>query len=374
MKKKLRPTARKVLLTPGPVTTTDTVKSAQVVPDICPREREFGALLGSVSRDLTKIARGGADYVTVLLTASGTAAVEAAISSVVPPGKSMLVINNGAYAERMVKIARALGIDCPEVVYEWDKEIRIADVEKQLSSRREIACVAMVHHETSTGRLNPVKEIGAITGKYNKTFIVDAISSFGGIPVDMRECSIDFMISAANKCLQGMPGFSFVICNKDELLKTKDYPERSFYLNLYRNYEYFSRKHQTPFTPAVQAVYALRQALDELLKEGLENRHKRYLKNWETLARGMKRLGFRTALDDELQSRLLTAFAEPDAPQYDFNTMHDLLKKQGFTIYPGMVGAKKTFRLGNIGAIDYRDIEAFLSALKKVMRRMDFKI
>lgn len=171
-----------------------------------------------------------------------------------------------------------------------------------------------------------------------------------------------------------MPGCSFVICRKDALFKTKDYPDRSFYLNLYRNYDYFLQKHQTPFTPAVQAVCALRQALDELLKEGFKNRHKRYVKNWETVVKGMKKLGFRKLLDDKAESRLLTAFAQPEAPCYDFDTMHDLLKKRGFIIYPGMISAKKTFRLGNIGAIDYRDIQAFLKALKKVMREMNLKI
>lgn len=365
---------RNILLNPGPATTTDTVKLAQLVPDICPREKEFGDLLESVSKDLTDIARGDIDYASILFAGSGTAVMDATINSVVPPGRSILIINNGAYGERMVGIANAYNIDWVELKYDWDKEINPADVEKQLLTHPEIACVAMVHHETTTGRLNPIKEIGAVVKKYTKVFIVDTISSFAGISFDMKGCNIDFMMSTSNKCIQGMAGCSFVICKKEELYKTKDYPKRSFYLNLYLNYDYFVKEHQTPFTPPVQTIYALRQAIDEFLKEGTENRHKRYLTNWEILIKGMEDLGFKRLLKDNEESHILTTFLDPEDPNYNFNKMHDLLRERGFTIYPGKIGKKNTFRLANMGAIDYKDVQAFLKALEEVMNEMNLKI
>jgi len=283
---------------------------------------------------------------------------------VVAPGKKILIINNGAYGERMVKIAKAYSIPCVELKFEWGSLPDLKKVEEELKNDEDIACVSMIHHETTTGMLNPVKEIGEISKKYNRVFIVDTISSFAGIPFDIKDYKIDFMVSTSNKCIQGMAGVCFVICKKDELKKIKDYPKKSFYLNLYSQYNYFKEKYQMQFTPPVQTIYALKQAIIEFEKEGAENRHKRYFKSWETLVKGMNELSFKRLLKDEEESHILTTFLDPDDDNFNFNKMHDLLYKKGFTIYPGKIGKKGTFRLANMGAIDYKDIENFLNALK----------
>lgn len=359
---------REILLSPGPATTTDTVKYAQVVPDICPREKEFGDLIESVSKDLTKIAGGNnKDYICVLLGGSGTAAMDSAINSVVPPKKKILVINNGAYGERMVKIAKAYNIDHVELKYEWNKIPKLSEIEDILENDSEIDCVSMVHHETTSGLLNPLKETGKLTKKYNKTFIVDAISSFAGVPLNIKESNIDFMISTSNKCIQGMAGICFIICKKDQLEKIKNYSRRSFYLNLYDQYKYFEKHHQMRFTPPVQTIYALRKAIDEFLEEGYENRVARYTKNWEVLRRGVQDLGFKVPTKLEDESHILITLLYPKDTNFDFDKLHDILYEKGFTIYPGKIGKKKTFRLANIGNINHKDIKSFLIALKNAL-------
>ncbi len=366
---------RKILLNPGPATTTDTVKISQIVSDICPREKEFEDLMKSIVKDLTEIAGGDEkDYTSILFGGSGTAAMDATINSVAPPNKKILIVNNGAYGERMVKIAEAYNIDYVELKFDWGKLPNLDKIESALKGETEIACVATVHHETTTGILNPIKYIGNIAKKYNKVFIVDTISSFAGVPLDIKEFNIDFMMSASNKCIQGMAGVCFIICKKQELEKTKGYPRRSFYLNLYDQYEYFEEYHQMRFTPPVQVMYALRKAIDEFLEEGPENRIARYTKNWQILRKGVEEFGFKILTKAEDESRLLITILYPKDPSFDFHKMHDALCEKGFTIYPGKLGKKNTFRLANIGAIDYKDIESFLVALKEVMNDMNLKI
>jgi len=228
----------------------------------------------------------------------------------------------------------------------------------------------VVHHETTTGMLNRVREIGDIAKENNSVFIVDAISSFAGVPIDIKNCQIDFMMSTSNKCIQGIAGVAFVICSKDELEKTKDYPKRSFYLNLYQQYDYFEKKGEMQFTPPVQVIYALRQAIKEYFEEGEEKRYRRYTKNWKTLRDGLRKIGFSFLLKEEEESHLLTTVLEPKNPNFSFVKLHDLLYERGFTIYPGKMGQKRTFRLANMGAINYRDIEKFLVALKDVLDKM----
>ncbi|NUM37166.1 MAG: 2-aminoethylphosphonate--pyruvate transaminase [Candidatus Brocadiae bacterium] len=361
---------RNILLNPGPATTTDSVKMSQVVSDICPREKEFGDVMEYISSSLTKIAGGDERYTTVLLAGSGTAAMDAMINSVVPDKKKILIINNGAYGDRMAKIAKAYSIGLVEIKYDWCVFPKISDIEQALKQDPEIDCIGMVHHETTTGMLNPVPEIGCLCKKYGKTFLVDSISSFAGIPFSIQEYNIDFMASTSNKCIQGMAGCAFVICKTESLLKTKSYKPRSFYLNLYSQYEYFSKSRQMQFTPPVQILYALKKAIEEFWQEGAQNRHKRYLENWKTLILGMARLGFKKLLPDEQESHILTTFHYPDSTYFDFDRMHDLVYKEGFTIYPGKIGGKDTFRLANMGDINCQDIEAFCHVLENVLKEM----
>lgn len=365
---------RNILLNPGPATTTDSVKYAQVVPDICPREQEFARLMRKIRKDLVKIVKGDRGYTSILFAGSGTAAMDSCISSVVSRGKKIAIINNGLYGERMIKIARAYRIPYVEINFEWDSLPDLRKVRNILRNDRNISYLAAVHHETTTGILNPIKEIGAVAKENNCTFIVDTISSFAGIPIDIKDCHIDFMFSTSNKCIQGMAGISFVICDVGELEKIKDYPKRSFYLDLYRQYEFFEKTGEMQFTPPVQVAYALQQAIKEYFNEGGGKRYKRYTKNWQVLREGLQELGFAFLLKEEEESRILTTIMETDDRHYSFNKMHDLLYKKGFTIYPGKIGKKNTFRLANMGAIDHRDIVRFLKALREVLDKMKVKI
>lgn len=355
---------RNILLNPGPATTTDSVKWALVVPDICPREKEFCEVVREIRTDLVKIAGGDETYTCVLFAGSGTSVMDAAINSVVPPGKKIVIINNGAYGERMVKIAQAYNLDLVEIKYEPGAKIDLAEVSETLKNDRQIACLAMVHHETTTGLLNPIKEVGKIVKENGCTFIVDTISSFAGIPIDIKDCQIDFMMSTSNKCIQGMAGVAFIICKKDELDKLKDYPPRSFYLNLYNQYQYFEQTGQSQFTPPVQILYALRQAIKEYFAEGGVNRYRRYTENWKVLRQGLLDLGFKLFHQAEDESHILLTVYDPELPGYSFEAMHDYLYERGFTIYPGKIGNKNTFRIANMGAINAKDIKRFLKVLK----------
>lgn len=363
---------RNILLTPGPATTKDSVKEAQVVSDICPREKEFGQIMEKIKNDLVKIAGGNQDYACVLFGGSGTAVMDAVINSVVAPGKKILIINNGAYGERMVKIAQTYNIGFIELKFRWDSLPDLNLVEENLKNNQDIGYLAFIHHETTTGLLNPLKELTLLAKRYNCVTIVDTISSFAGLPINMIEDEIDFMMSTSNKCIQGMAGISFVICKINELEKIKDYPRRSFYLDLYSQYDYLEKKKQTQFTPPVQTIYALEQAIREFFEEGAENRFKRYEENWQTLYRGLENLGFKFLIPRENQAKLLITVFEPEIANFDFDKLHDLLFEKGFTIYPGKLDdQRKTFRLANLGAIDKNDILNFLKALQQTLQEIN---
>ena len=361
---------RKILLNPGPATTTGTVKAAMVVPDICPREKEFQAVMAGVGRDLVTIVNGGDDFTCVLLCGSGTAAMDACINSVVPPGKTVAIVNNGAYGRRLVDIARAYGISVAEIQCDWDRAPDPARIEAVLAGDESIAALAVVHHETTTGLLNPVAEMGRMARKYDCLYIVDAISSFAGIPIDINALGIDFLMSTSNKCIQGMAGLAFVICRTEALKRAGAYPRRSFYLNLFDQYDGFQRNGQMRFTPPVQVVYALRQAIDEYFAEGDGTRYQRYTRNWQALRQGLADLGFCFLLDPANESHILTTVMEPADPNFSFQRLHDLLYAKGITIYPGKIGGRHTFRVANMGAIDTDDIQTFLDECRTALDAM----
>lgn len=368
----MEPLKRNILLNPGPATTSDTVKYAMLVPDICPREAEFGELMRSVGSDLVDVVKGGDEYTCVFFTGSGTSVMDAAINSSVPPNAKILVVNNGAYGARMVGIAAAYGIPCVELKRPGYEDLDPSEIAAILFADESIACVAMIHHETTTGILNPLKAVGKIVKAAGRVFIVDAISSFAGIPIDIKACGVDFLLSTSNKCIQGMAGLAYVICRKTELEKLADYPKRSYYLNLWQQYDYFQKKGEMQFTPPVQILYALHQAVLEFKAEGgVEGRYARYTKNWEVLRGGLADIGFRFLLRPEQESHILLTVHDPLDPAYDFTALHDALFARGFTIYPGKIGDLPTFRLANMGAIDEHDIRDFLAALRAVLHEMN---
>ncbi len=359
--------SQNILLNPGPATTTPTVKLAQIVDDICPREKEFGELMEWISKELTTIVANNEEYTTVLFGGSGTAVVESMLTSVVPYDKKVLIINNGAYGKRMCQIANRYNLNYIEYKSSPIEPIDLNKLEQVIVNNKNISHLAIVHNETTTGLLNNLNEIGKLAKKYNIELIVDAMSSFAAVPIDMKRQNISYLAASSNKNIQGMAGVGFVIANKNSLEKLKDIKPRTFYLSLYEQYEYFTKTKQMRFTPPVQTLYALKQAIIEAKEEGIDNRYKRYSKSWETLTNGLKELGLKYLVDDKYHSKIITSIFIPD--KVDFNHMHDYFYEKGFTIYPGKVEEFNTFRVANIGDIDYRDIEKFLKLLKEYLNK-----
>jgi 2-aminoethylphosphonate-pyruvate transaminase len=359
---------RNILLNPGPATTTDSVKNAMVVPDICPRELEFGELTLSVRDDLIKIAKGEKNHTCVMITSSGTGGVEACLTSVIPLDKKVLIINNGAYGERMQSICDAYGIKHIDMNIQAGLPVDLVLLEKLIKDNNEsLSHVAFIHHETTVGILNPLREICHMSHRYNLENIVDAMSSFAGIDIDVERDEVDYLVSSSNKCIQGMAGISFVIARLDNLLKTTTI-KRNFYFNLMANYEYLNKNKQFLFTPPVQTLYALRQAVTEYFLEGSENRINRYEAMYEIMKKRVKELGFEFLVEEKYHAKLLTAILDPKSLNYSFNEMHDYLFERGFTIYPGKVGSINTFRLSNIGEIYPADIQDFLIVFEAYLR------
>lgn len=324
---------RNILLNPGPATTTDTVKNAQVVPDICPRENEFGKVMEYVSKGLTDLVADNDKYIAVLFGGSGTAAVESMISSVCDDNSKILIVENGAYGKRMCDMAEIYNIDFVRFESSITEKIDLKKLEDTIKKYNgQITKLAIVHHETTTGLLNDIKSVGKLCRKYNIDMIVDAMSSFAGIPIDMKEMNIKFLASSSNKCIQGMAGVSFVIAEKEALEKTKNIRQRNLYLNLYEQYEFFKKNYQMRFTPPVQVLYALKQAVKEAKEETIEKRHQRYVENCRVLWKGLDELNLKKIVDEENSSMLLTTIIEPDIKGYSFKDMHDYLRERIYNI------------------------------------------
>ncbi|WP_068619889.1 2-aminoethylphosphonate aminotransferase [Paenibacillus tuaregi] len=360
-----------ILLTPGPVTTTESVKWSQVVPDICPREAEFGEIMEYISTELTQLVADPDHYTAILFGGSGTAAVESMISSV-PDKDAVIIVSNGAYGKRMCEIAEVYGLDYLEFKSPPDEEVNLLDLERYIqSSNRTISHLAVVHHETTTGLLNKVKDIGNLCKKYQIEMIVDAMSSFAAIPIQMKEMNISYLAASSNKNLQGMAGVSFVIAERSKLETLKDKKPRSYYLNLYAQYKYFAEHRQMRFTPPVQTLYALKQAIEELKQEGIEKRYERYITSWKTLISGLARLGLTYIVPEEHHSKIITSIHEPACAGYDFKSMHDFFYSKGIMIYPGKLEQLNTFRIANIGDITYKEIELFLELLESYLSSIE---
>jgi 2-aminoethylphosphonate aminotransferase len=305
-----------------------------------------------------------------LFGGSGTAGMEACIATIPQQNKKMAIVKNGAYGERMVKIAQVYNLDYIEIPFAINQAAEVRVIEDVLKNNPEITSLAMVHHETTTGLLNPMEAIGKLCKKYNCMLIADAISSYAGIPINIQQSGVDFLIASSNKCIQGMAGLVFVICKKATLEQLRSNPRRSYYLNLIDQCDGFEKTGEMRFTPPVQVVYALKQALKEYFQEGGANRYKRYTANWETLREGLSDMGFQFLLDKSQESHITMTILEPDHPRFEFNHLHDLLYKKRFTIYPGKVGPQKTFRLSSMGDITTKDIKNFLKTMKQTLRTM----
>lgn len=357
---------RNVLLNPGPATTTDTVKYAQVVPDICPREKEFAGLMKGLRSDLCKVVHAPEpEYTSVLFCGSGTINIDVCINSLVPEGKKILVVNNGAYNTRAVEVCQMYHIphiDLKSSVYE---QPNLVDVENILKENPDVAVVYCCHHETGTGVLNPIREIGALAHQYGAIFVSDTTSSLGMIPLDVVKDNVDFCMASAQKGLMAMSGLSFVIGRRDIIEASKKYPTHSYYCNLYLQYEYFEKTGEMHFTPPVQTIYATIQALKEYFEEGEEAKFARHRAVYEAIKKGIVELGFKETIKDEIQSGLVVSVNYPDNPNWSFEKVHDYCYERGYTIYPGKIGGTNTFRLCALGNINVKDIENFMEVFKE---------
>lgn len=356
-----------ILLNPGPVNVSERVRQALLRPDICHRESEFYELLHRVQGKLLKAFVPGAEseYVAVLLTGSGTAAVESAIMSCLPTGKRMLVINNGVYGERISNMIGLHRLGVSEFKLDWHVKPDPERLRLALRQHPEIHAVAMVHHETTTGLINPIKEIADVVDSQNRVFVVDSVSGLGGEKIDIPGSHIYMVAGTAGKCIQGFPGVSFVLLRKGFLDRMRGYPKRSWYLHL-THYVDDQGNGTIPFTPAVQVYYAFEEALDELLEEGVAQRIARYKKASTRIRERMAQLGVKALLPAESQSNTITAFHLPAGLSYA--TLHDRLKERGFVIYAGQGQLEtKIFRIANMGALSLQQIDDFLSAFEQVL-------
>ena len=358
-----------ILLNPGPVNVSDRVRQALLQPDICHRESEFTELLADIRQKLLKVFVPGEEdeYTAIVLTSSGTAAVEAALMSSLPVGKRALVITNGVYGERLSEMIKYHRLGIPDLKYDWGVAPDLKMVELALHQHPEVHTVAMVHHETTLGFLNPVHEIAELVDRNNRVFMVDSVSGLGGEALDIAGKKMYLVAGAAQKCIQGFPGAAFVLVRKGFMERVMKYPKRSTYLNLANYYEQLERG-TIPFTPAVQVYYAFREALNELLEEGLANRIKRFQGYAKMIRTRMAEWGIRPLLSPEMQSNTLTAYNLPDGLSYA--QLHDRLKQAGYVIYAGQGQFEaKIFRVGNIGALTSQNIEGFLSAFQIILEK-----
>ena len=354
-----------LLLTPGPLTTSQTVKETMLV-DHGTWDDDYKALTQWVRHELVAIGNASEeDYTAVLMQGSGSFGVEAAIGTAVPKkDATLLIAANGAYGDRMIEIAEYLAI--PHVVLQVpeDQVITLAAVEEVLAAHPEITHFAVVHCETTTGILNPIETIITALATKGIITLVDAMSSFGGIPIDLEQLHVDYLITSSNKCMQGVPGFSIVLAKKHTLLKTKE-NARSLALDLYAQYQTFEKSEgKWRFTSPTHVVYAFAEALRELDQEGgVSVRTHRYQTNETLLREGMQDLGYKLVIDESVQSPIITSFKFPTT-DFDFRAFYDYLKDRRFIIYPGKVSKCDSFRIGNIGEVSAEDIHHLLDLIK----------
>lgn len=358
---------QRVLLNPGPSVVSDRVHRAIAGPDLCHREPEYSDLLDRIKHKLFTIAGVSHDWAMVMMAGSGTAAMEAMTGSCVRPGRKLLVCKNGVYGERIETIARRLGTEVTLIESSNVEPIDPGAVARMLDANPDIDAIAVIHHETTTGLLNPVHEIAAEAQKRGVLVACDAISSLGAEELDLRETGIDFVASTSNKCLHGLPGTAFVLVSPRGQERIAEVPPRSLYFDL-PNYLKAQTKRTVPFTPAIPALYSLDAALDELLDEGAEYRRGYYQRRMDFLDAEFSRLGLEPRVAREHRSRSVRSLPLPDGIDYD--RLHDALKAEGYIIYAGLGDAAKTsFRVCALGALTVEALEGFIKVLERTIAR-----
>lgn len=362
-----------VLLTPGPLTTSAATKSA-MLHDWGSWDTAFNALTASVCRDLIDIVHGGETHVCVPLQGSGTFSVEAALGTLVPRHGKVLVPNNGAYCQRILRILGVIGREAVVLDLREDEMADPARIEALLAADPAITHVAQVHCETGTGILNPLPEIAAAVARQRRGLIVDAMSSFGVIPIDARSMPFEAVIAASGKCLEGVPGMGFVIVRRGALEASAGNCH-SLAMDLHDQWSYMQKTGQWRFTPPTHVVAALRRALDQYRDEGGQTaRLQRYRENCAALVGGLRELGLRTFLDDAVQAPVIVTFHAPADPTYCFAELYRRVRERGFILYPGKLTQVDTFRVGCIGAIEASVINRAVQAIARAMTDMRLDI
>ena len=359
------------LFTPGPLNTKQSVKDA-MLQDMGSRDKEFLEVVKEIRSELLNIAGVTPEdgYDAVLMQGSGTFGVESVISTVIPSFGHLLLLSNGAYGDRIKQMADVYGIRITTLKYKENIVPLVEDAEEVLLNDETITHMAIVHCETTTGILNNLEGIGLLAKRFRKVFIVDAMSSFGAVPIDLKALDIDFLISSSNKCIEGVPGFSFVIA-KSEILERCAGQARTVSLDLYSQWVDMKKSNQFRFTPPIQSVLAFRKAIDELKTEGgVAKRSERYQKNYRRLIKGTEALGLKTYLDKKDQGYIITSFLFPEHANFDFTFFYEKLHERGQVIYQGKLTDTNCFRIGNIGQLFLEDIEILLTAIKEVLEEM----
>jgi 2-aminoethylphosphonate-pyruvate transaminase len=356
-----------LLLTPGPLSTTKDVRAA-LLRDFCTWDEDYNLdIVQRVRADLVTLAASvPQDYTCVLMQGSGSFSVEACLGTAVPWDGKLLVVSNGAYGKRMARQMEVIGRAFRHLVFAETEAVDPDEVGEALGSDPEITHVAVVHCETTTGILNPIEEIARVVKAHGKTFIVDAMSSFGGMPIDMSALEIDYLISSANKCIQGVPGFGFVIAKRSELTKCEG-NAHSMCLDLYDQWRHMDEGGKWRFTSPTHVVRAFQRALLELHEEGgIPARCARYRENQRLLSAGMRQLGFRLLIPEAVQSPIITSFLYPEA-NFDFKAFYRAVKREGFVLYPGVISSAPSFRIGNIGDVHPSDIRRLIGVVENIL-------
>ncbi|WP_301922058.1 2-aminoethylphosphonate--pyruvate transaminase [Ferruginibacter sp.] len=360
---------QKLLFTPGPLSTSVTVKQA-MLQDMGSRDHAFLLAVKDIRNGLLKLGGVSKDegYECVIVQGSGTFGVESVVGSVVGTNDTLAILVNGAYGERIVKMAKINRINHVVLRFEEDEIVTPEATEKLLNEHPEVTHVACIHSETTTGLFNPVEAIGSVCNAHNKCFIVDAMSSFGGVEMDIKQMHIDFLVSSSNKCIEGIPGFSFALCKRTELEKAKG-QGRSLSLDLYDQWNGLESNGQFRFTPPTLSIMAFRQAMKELEEEGgVKAREERYKTNKKILDEGMAALGFKQYLRPQIQGHIITSFLYPTDIPFNFEDFYSQLNDRGYVIYPGKLSKADAFRIGNIGQIFPEDIKGLVAAVKEVLQ------
>ncbi len=357
------------LLTPGPLTTSMTVKQA-MLHDWGSRDQKFIAINRRVRDKVVALAGGTGTHVCVPMQGSGTFAVEAMLGSFVPAKGRLLILINGAYGKRIAKICDYYKRSYAVLEWPEDHPVEAAAVKKALAADPAISHVAVVQCETTSGVLNPIGEIAALVARAGRRLLIDAMSAFGALAIDAREIAFDALAASSNKCLEGVPGLGFVICRKEALDACKG-NSPSLSLDLFDQFQALEKTGQWRFTPPIHCIVAFDQAIQEHEDEGgVAGRGARYRNNCRILVDGMRKMGFETLLPDRLQAPIIVTFHMPTDPKFVFETFYDKLRQRGFVIYPGKLTVADSFRIGCIGRLGEAEMKGALEAVRAVMAEM----